>query len=221
MENQYLNYHFLKWEEELIPKKVRKFKNELGKANSLRTIIKDIILPHDKANIRLKPEFVFLKNEQLQGFLLGTESQRMCFMYISNSKNIYLTIGTNKHKKASFDINNMKNVKIPIELLEDFKEAQYGTKLTIKFKGNYIELYLGVERPNSPMLRRPPYPESLETRKEIEKKINEPLEVGLIRKIGHNERREVTTPVLIAFNDGKYRFCGDFKALNNYAKEDR
>ncbi|MBW0548112.1 hypothetical protein O181_087827 [Austropuccinia psidii MF-1] len=56
-----------------------------------------------------------------------------------------------------------------------------------KIKGYDIELYLDVERPYPPMLRRPPYPESLETRKEIEKQINELLDIDVIRKIGHNE----------------------------------
>ncbi|MBW0496142.1 hypothetical protein O181_035857 [Austropuccinia psidii MF-1] len=71
------------------------------------------------------------------------------------------------------------------------------------------------------MLRRPPYPESLATRKEIEKHINELLDMDVIRKIGHNEIVEITTPVLITWNDGKYRLCGDFKPLNNYTKDDR
>ncbi|MBW0510458.1 hypothetical protein O181_050173 [Austropuccinia psidii MF-1] len=57
-----------------------------------------------------------------------------------------------------------------------------------KIKGHDIELYLDVERPYPPMLRRPPYPESTETRKEIEKHINELLEMDVIRSIGHNER---------------------------------
>ncbi|MBW0470571.1 hypothetical protein O181_010286 [Austropuccinia psidii MF-1] len=70
------------------------------------------------------------------------------------------------------------------------------------------------------MLRRPPYPETLETRKEIEKHINEILEMDVIRKIGHNERVEITTPVLITWNYGKSRLCGDFRALNNYTKAD-
>ncbi|MBW0583060.1 hypothetical protein O181_122775 [Austropuccinia psidii MF-1] len=35
-------------------------------------------------------------------------------------------------------------------------------------KGHDIELYLDVERPYPPILRRPTYPASLETRKEIE-----------------------------------------------------
>ncbi|MBW0568768.1 hypothetical protein O181_108483 [Austropuccinia psidii MF-1] len=71
------------------------------------------------------------------------------------------------------------------------------------------------------MLRRPPYPESLETRKQIEKHINELLNMYVIRKIGHNEIVKITTPVLITWHDGKSRLCGDFRALKNYTKADR
>ncbi|MBW0466632.1 hypothetical protein O181_006347 [Austropuccinia psidii MF-1] len=71
------------------------------------------------------------------------------------------------------------------------------------------------------MLRRPPYPASLESRKEIEKHINELLDMYLISKIGHNEIVEITTPVLITWNDGKSRLCGDFRSLDNYSKADR
>ncbi|MBW0539030.1 hypothetical protein O181_078745 [Austropuccinia psidii MF-1] len=45
--------------------------------------------------------------------------------------------------------------------------------------------------------------------------------MDVIRKIGHNEIMEITTPVLIIWNDGKSRLCGDFRALNNYTKADR
>ncbi|MBW0494824.1 hypothetical protein O181_034539 [Austropuccinia psidii MF-1] len=97
------------------------------------------------------------------------------------------------------------------KLLNEFREGQFSTTLTSKQKlsllkmlrknrpafsigeeplgkirGHDIELYLDVERPYPPMLRRPPYPESLETRKEIDKHINELLEIDFIRKIGHN-----------------------------------
>ncbi|MBW0561276.1 hypothetical protein O181_100991 [Austropuccinia psidii MF-1] len=71
------------------------------------------------------------------------------------------------------------------------------------------------------MLRRPPYKESLETRKEIEKHISELLDMDVISKIGHNEILEITTPVLNNWHDGKSRLCGDFRALNNYTKADR
>ena len=78
-----------------------------------------------------------------------------------------------------------------------------------------------MERPYPPMLRRPSYRESLETRNGIEKHINELLDMYFIRKIGNNEIVEITTPVLITWHDGKSRLCGDFRALNNYTKEDR
>ncbi|MBW0477721.1 hypothetical protein O181_017436 [Austropuccinia psidii MF-1] len=71
------------------------------------------------------------------------------------------------------------------------------------------------------MLRRPPYPESRETRKESEKHVNKILDMHVIRKIGNNEIVEVTTPVLITWYDSKSRLCGDFRALNNYTKADR
>ncbi|MBW0471435.1 hypothetical protein O181_011150 [Austropuccinia psidii MF-1] len=87
-----------------------------------------------------------------------------------------------------------------------------------KIRGHDIELYLDVERPYPHMLRRPPYPEGLETRKEIEKHINELLAMDVIRQIGHNEIVEITTPVLITWHDGTSRLCGDFRALNNYNK---
>ncbi|MBW0465064.1 hypothetical protein O181_004779 [Austropuccinia psidii MF-1] len=93
--------------------------------------------------------------------------------------------------------------------------------LTSPIRGHDIELYLDVERPYPSILRRPPYPESLETRKEIENHINELSNKDLIRKIGHNEIVEITTPVLITWHDVKSRLCGDIRALNNYKKSER
>ncbi|MBW0505360.1 hypothetical protein O181_045075 [Austropuccinia psidii MF-1] len=90
-----------------------------------------------------------------------------------------------------------------------------------KIRGHDIELYLDLERSYRPMLRRPPYPEILKTRKEIEKHINELLHIDVIRKIGHNKMVEITTPVLTTWHDGKSRLCGYFRALNNYTKADR
>ncbi|MBW0485998.1 hypothetical protein O181_025713 [Austropuccinia psidii MF-1] len=95
-------------------------------------------------------------------------------------------------------------------------EEQFG-----KIRGHDIELYLDVKRPYMPMLRRPPYTETLENRKEIEKHINEILEMAVIRKIGHNEIVEISTLVLITCHDGKSRLCGYFRALNNYTQADR
>ncbi|MBW0523516.1 hypothetical protein O181_063231 [Austropuccinia psidii MF-1] len=71
------------------------------------------------------------------------------------------------------------------------------------------------------MLRRPPYPASLETRKEIEEHINELLEMDFIRNISHNEIVNITTPVLIRWHDGKSKLFRYLRALNNYTNTDR
>ncbi|MBW0464436.1 hypothetical protein O181_004151 [Austropuccinia psidii MF-1] len=111
---------------------------------------------------------------------------------IYNSKNSHITIGTDKEKKFPHDIYQMSIHDTPEELLKEFREGKFSTSLTSKqklsllrmlrktrpafpigeetlgkIKGHDIELYLEVETPSPPMMRRPPYPESLQTRKEI------------------------------------------------------
>ncbi|MBW0553861.1 hypothetical protein O181_093576 [Austropuccinia psidii MF-1] len=236
----YHDNHFPNWEKQLLPTKAKIFKIASGKMTSIGKIIKEIIMPHRRGNIRLNPEFVVLDNAHIQGFLLETDYQRMYGIDIYNSKNSHIIIGINKEKKFSLEIYQIYS-KAPLkELLNEFRGGQFSTTLTSKQKlgllnmlrknrpefaigeeplgkirGHYIELYLDVERPYPPMLRRPPYPASLETRKEMEKHINELLDMDVIRKIGHNEIVEITTSVLITWHDCKSRLCGGFRALNN------
>ncbi|MBW0518430.1 hypothetical protein O181_058145 [Austropuccinia psidii MF-1] len=242
----YLDNHFPNWEKHLLPTKAKNFKSASVKMTSIGTIIKEIIIPHRKGNIRLNPEFVVLNDAHIQGFLLRTDYQRMYGIDIYNSKNRKITIGTNKEKKFSLDIYQVSSQDSLEELLNELREGQFITthtskqKLSLlkmlrknrpafaigeeplgKIRGYDIELYLDVEGPYPPMLRRPPYAESLETRKKIEKHIKELLDMDVIRKIGHNEIVEITTPVLITWNDGKSRLCGDFRALNTYTRADR
>ncbi|MBW0554703.1 hypothetical protein O181_094418 [Austropuccinia psidii MF-1] len=218
----YLNNHFPNWETQLLPTKPKSFKSASGKMTSIGTNINEIIIPHRK------------------------DYQRMYCIDIYNSKNRRITIGTNKEKKFSLDIYQISAQDPLEELLSEFREGTFSTTLTCKQKlsllktlrknrpafaigeeplgkirGHDIALYLDVERPYPPILRRPPYPEFLETRKEIEKHINELLDMDVIRKIGHNEIAKISTPVLITWNDGKCRLCGDFKALNNSTKAER
>ncbi|MBW0484322.1 hypothetical protein O181_024037 [Austropuccinia psidii MF-1] len=165
---------------------------------------------------------------------------------IYNSKNRHITIGTKKENKFSLNIYQISTHDPLEDFLNQFREGQLHTNLISKQKfsllkilrknrpefsigegplgkirGHNIELYLDVERPYPPLLRRPPYPASLETRKEIEKHINELLEMDVIRKIGQNEIVKITMPVLITWHDSKSRLCGDFRAMNNYTKADR
>ncbi|MBW0543362.1 hypothetical protein O181_083077 [Austropuccinia psidii MF-1] len=73
----YLNNHFPSWEKQLLPTKAKNAESASGEVNSIGTIIKEIIVPHRKGNIRGNPELVVLDDAHIQGFFLGTDYQRM------------------------------------------------------------------------------------------------------------------------------------------------
>ncbi|MBW0563929.1 hypothetical protein O181_103644 [Austropuccinia psidii MF-1] len=87
--------------------------------------------------------------------------------------------------------------------------------------GHEADIILNIERPYPPLLRRPAYPESPKSREALEIHIKELLDFGVIRKVGHNEEVEKTTPVIVAWHNGKYRKVGDFGDLNTYTVPDR
>ncbi|MBW0541704.1 hypothetical protein O181_081419 [Austropuccinia psidii MF-1] len=101
---------------------------------SIGTIIKEIIIPHRKGNIRLNQEFIVLDDSHIQGVLMGTDYQRMYDIDIYNSKNWHITIGTNKEKKFSLDIYQKSAQDPPEELMNEFREGQFSTTLTSEQK---------------------------------------------------------------------------------------
>ncbi|MBW0463393.1 hypothetical protein O181_003108 [Austropuccinia psidii MF-1] len=186
---EYLYKKFPNWAIQLLPTKAKCFDSESGKMKEIGTIIKEIIIPPRKGNSRLNQGSLALEDTQIQGFLLGTYYQRMYEIDIYNSKDRNITIGTNRETKPSLYIYHFCNQGPLEELLNAFKEAQFISTHTInqnlslikslrknrttfsmgqeplgKIRGHDIEIYLNVERPYPLMLRRPPYPKSLETR---------------------------------------------------------
>ncbi|MBW0470929.1 hypothetical protein O181_010644 [Austropuccinia psidii MF-1] len=65
---EYLDNHVPNWEKKLFPTKENKFKSASGKMTSMGTIIKKIIIPHRKGNLRLNPEILVLEDAHIQGF---------------------------------------------------------------------------------------------------------------------------------------------------------
>ncbi|MBW0528066.1 hypothetical protein O181_067781 [Austropuccinia psidii MF-1] len=61
-----------------------------------------------------------------------------------------------------------------------------------------VDIILNIERPYEPLLRRPAYPSSPKSREALEIHIKELLDLGVIRKVGHNEEVEIATPVIVA-----------------------
>ncbi|MBW0517364.1 hypothetical protein O181_057079 [Austropuccinia psidii MF-1] len=87
--------------------------------------------------------------------------------------------------------------------------------------GHEVDIILNVEKPYPPLLRRPAYLASPRAREALEVNIKELMELGVLRKVGHNEQVEVTTFVIITWHDGKSRMVGEFRALNIYTIPDR
>ncbi|MBW0518526.1 hypothetical protein O181_058241 [Austropuccinia psidii MF-1] len=83
-------------------------------------------------------------------------------------------------------------------------------------KGHEVDITLNIDRPYPPVLRRPAYPASPRAIEALEKHIQELIQLGLLRKVGHNEEVKVKTPVIIACHNDKSRMVGDFRALNTY-----
>ncbi|MBW0555668.1 hypothetical protein O181_095383 [Austropuccinia psidii MF-1] len=84
-------------------------------------------------------------------------------------------------------------------LLYDHREAFASDKKPLgEIIGHEAEIILNIERTYPPLLRRPAYPESPKSREALGVHIKELLDLGVIRKVGHNEEVEITTPVIVA-----------------------
>ncbi|MBW0587973.1 hypothetical protein O181_127688 [Austropuccinia psidii MF-1] len=88
-------------------------------------------------------------------------------------------------------------------------------------KGHEVDITLNIDIPYPPVLRRPAYSASPRAREALEKHIQDLIQLGVLRNVGHNEEVEVTTPVIIAWHNDKSRMVGDFRALNTYTVPDR
>ncbi|MBW0536293.1 hypothetical protein O181_076008 [Austropuccinia psidii MF-1] len=109
-----------------------------------------------------------------------------------------------------------------IEILFQYREAFASDNEPLgAIKGHELDIMLNVERPYPPLLRIPAYPASPRAREALESHIYELVKLGVLRKVGHNEELEVTTPVIITWHNDKSRRVGDFRALNTYTILDR
>ncbi|MBW0512518.1 hypothetical protein O181_052233 [Austropuccinia psidii MF-1] len=104
-------------------------------------------------------------------------------------------------------------------LLYNHKEAFASDKEPLgEIIGHEVEIILNIERSYPPLLRRASYPASPKSREALQIHIKE---LGVIRKVFHNEEVEITTPVIVAWHNGRYRMVGDCRALNTYTVPDR
>ncbi|MBW0506236.1 hypothetical protein O181_045951 [Austropuccinia psidii MF-1] len=189
--------------------------------NPLGIFEAEMILPHPTGSIRLKVEFVVMNNCTSQYFILGNDYLNIYGIDINNNKDRYYTIGENKRQTFAFppekrEIPVIRQEEL-IEILFQYREAFASDNEPLgAIKGHEVDIILNVEKPYPPLLRRPAYPASPRAREALESHINELMKLGVLRKVGHNEEVEVTTPVIITWHNDKLRMAGDFIALNTY-----
>ncbi|MBW0469079.1 hypothetical protein O181_008794 [Austropuccinia psidii MF-1] len=108
-----------------------------------------------------------------------------------------------------------------IDVLYTYRNAfASDNELLGAIKGHEIDITLNIDKPYPPVIRRPAYPASPIAREALKKHIQEFFQLGVLRRVCHNEEVEVTTPVIIAWNHDKYRMVGDFRASNTFTVPD-
>ncbi|MBW0488009.1 hypothetical protein O181_027724 [Austropuccinia psidii MF-1] len=99
-----------------------------------------------------------------------------------------------------------------IEILFQYRKAfSSDNKPLGAIKCHEGDIILNVERPYPQILRRPDFPASPRAREELETHINEIMKLGVLRRVGHNEEVELTTPVIIKWHNDNSGMVGNFK----------
>ncbi|MBW0544734.1 hypothetical protein O181_084449 [Austropuccinia psidii MF-1] len=188
-----------------------------------------VIFPHINGNSRITVELVVMENLSSTHFILGNDYLIMYGIDLHNNKDRYFTIGEIKHQTFAFlpfkrqiTVRKVLPESELSALLYDHKEAFASEKEPLgTIIGHEAEIIHNIEQPYTPLLKRPAYTAIPESRESLEIHIKEIQDLGVIRKVGHNEEVKITTPVIVAWHNGKYRMVGDFRSLNTYTVLDR
>ncbi|MBW0462303.1 hypothetical protein O181_002018 [Austropuccinia psidii MF-1] len=174
-----------------------------------------------------------LHNKKDRYFTIGdNKSQTFAFLPFERQ------ITVNKVSPVNLDLENLKSEQLNeaeislhltdkqeselSALLYDHKEASASDREPLgSIFGHEVDIITSIERPYPPLFRGTAYPASPKSREALEIHIKELLDLGVIRKVGHHEEVEITTPVIVAWHNGKSRMVGGFRALNTYTVPDR
>ncbi|MBW0539438.1 hypothetical protein O181_079153 [Austropuccinia psidii MF-1] len=187
-----------------------------------------IIIKSDYLNIY----GIDINNHKGRYFTIG-ENERQKFAFSNTPKQISVISSVKHTYEEEFVANQLFEAQINpllspkrrhdlIDVLYKYKNAFASDNIPFgTIKGNKAYITINIDRPYPQVLRSTAYPDSHRAREALEKHIQELIQLGLLRKVGHNEEVEVTTPVIIAWNNDKSKMVGDFRALNTYTVPDR
>ncbi|MBW0503516.1 hypothetical protein O181_043231 [Austropuccinia psidii MF-1] len=129
------------WEEKLIPIQGDKFSSSSESMKLLGIIDLTLTFPHPSQCIRVKVEFVVMKNCTSNHFILGNDYLSIYGIDISSQKDRYYTIGDNKRQKFGV-LNNKKQIKVikkeektpekDFLIRDQLKKAEFNQELTEK-----------------------------------------------------------------------------------------
>ncbi|KAG0144722.1 hypothetical protein CROQUDRAFT_708528, partial [Cronartium quercuum f. sp. fusiforme G11] len=188
------------------------------------------ILPEFVVMDNMKAEYLILGAEWLNIYGINIHNARERYFTINDNQHIKFALLTKNIISAIRRINLNPDETEENEIKKGIDEAKFGPKLTKEqktsveylitkyndqfdlgnnnlgeIKNHPVHVQLNVEKPYPPILKKNAYPASPRNRVEIEKHIDELLKMKVIRKVGEDESVDITTPVIIAWHNGKSR----------------
>ncbi|MBW0589924.1 hypothetical protein O181_129639 [Austropuccinia psidii MF-1] len=183
------------FEDHFLPIDGIKFNSASNPMKVLGIFETNIILPHINGKLRITVEFLVMENCSSTHFILHQNFALLPFKkQITVSKVAAVNLDLERIKseqlnEAEISLHLTDNQEDELSLLIcDHRGAFASDKeplgAIIVHKAYII---LNIERPYPPLLRRPAYPASPESRGALEIHIKELLDLGVIGRVGHNE----------------------------------
>ncbi|MBW0542451.1 hypothetical protein O181_082166 [Austropuccinia psidii MF-1] len=168
-----------------------------------------------------------LGNDYLSIYGIDISNQKDRYLTIGDNKRQKFGVLNNK-RQITVVKNEERGPEMDFCITEQLKDSEFNHELKVKMKeklidlsfkyknafatdkeplgaiiGHEVDIILNVEKPSPPVLRRPANPASPRAREALEVHIKELMDLEVLRKVGHNEQVEVTTPVIITWHNGK------------------
>ncbi|MBW0508156.1 hypothetical protein O181_047871 [Austropuccinia psidii MF-1] len=236
MRKCYLQIILPQWKEHLLKIEGLQSSSASNNMYPLGILDTNLIFPHPTGIIRIKTEIVVMENFTSQHIILGNDFLNLYGIDTNNHEdiNIIFPILPNKYTHQEEHLSNQlseeqMSTTLSFKMRQELIYVLYTYKNSFSsynehlgaIRGHKADFTLNIDRKYSPVLRRPAYQESPRAKEALLKHIQELIQLGELRKVGHNEEFEGKTPVIIALHNGESRMVGDLRALNTNTVPDR